>query len=136
MFKRSARGERGFTMIEMMVVLIIIAVLMGVGIKFYSGYIDRAKVTKARGEVTTMAAALDAYYAEHSDTGYPSKMEDAGIDASLKNPWGRAYDYTRDSTDAHKYTLTAKDAKDNTRVEAKGDHGSSEITVTYTPSTP
>ena len=40
MFKRYLNNEKGFSMIEMMVVLIIIAVLLAGGIKFYLGYIE------------------------------------------------------------------------------------------------
>lgn len=39
MLSKFVRKDKGFTMIEMMVVLIIIAVLIGVGMKFYVGYI-------------------------------------------------------------------------------------------------
>ncbi len=60
--RKFMRGEKGFTLIEMMVVLIIIAVLIGAGIRAYMGYIGRAKITKATGDISTMAAALDSYY--------------------------------------------------------------------------
>lgn len=110
MFKRFARGERGFTMIEMMVVLIIIAVLIGVGIKFYSGYIENARVTKAKTQIITMQAALDAYYAEKNV--YPAsdtELLNAGIKPGSgswanprtldsKDPWGKNYKYRVDTS--------------------------------------
>lgn len=65
-------GEQGFTLVEMMVVLIIIAVLIGAGIRAYMGYIGRAKITKATGDISTMAAALDSYYQTQPDQGYPN----------------------------------------------------------------
>ena len=64
MFKRYLNNEKGFSMIEMMVVLIIIAVIIAGGIKFYLGYIEKSRVTKAKAQIITMQAALDAYYAE------------------------------------------------------------------------
>ena len=75
MFKRYLNNEKGFSMIEMMVVLIIIAVLMAGGIKFYLGYIENSRVTKAKAQISTMQAALDAYFAEQ--TKYPA--DNAGL---------------------------------------------------------
>jgi general secretion pathway protein G len=102
MFK-SLRNEKGFTMIEMMVVLIIIAVLIAGGIKFYLGYIENSKVTKAKGNISMMQAWMDAYFAEKYN--YPVNRDeflDAGIDIAdeatgnpfktkQNNPWGSAY---------------------------------------------
>lgn len=65
MFKKLMRKEKGFTMVEMMVVLIIVAVLIAGGIKFYLGYIENSRVTKAKAQISTMQAALDTYYAEN-----------------------------------------------------------------------
>ena len=70
--RKLMRGEKGFTLVEMMVVLIIIAVLIGAGIRAYMGYIGRAKITKATGDISTMAAALDSYYQTQPDQGYPN----------------------------------------------------------------
>jgi len=130
------RDRRGFTMVEMMVVLIIIAVLIAGGIFYYLKYIDRAKVTRARGELNTMAAALDAYYAENG--AYPADEGEAVSKAGLpqdpaasgnlvKNPWGVKYSYTYDSGTG-KYTLTANDGTKD-RVRAEGSKGISTITT-------
>ncbi|AFV11867.1 fimbrial protein PilA [Thermacetogenium phaeum DSM 12270] len=73
-FSKYFGNDKGFTMIEMMVVLIIIAVLIAGGIRFYLGYVERAKVTKAKSEITTMQAALDSYYAEKGE--YPDDEND------------------------------------------------------------
>jgi len=58
-------NKKGFTLIEMMVVLIIIAVLVGVGIKFYTGYIGKSKIDKAKADISTMQAVVDSFYAEN-----------------------------------------------------------------------
>ncbi|MGB9792531.1 MAG: competence type IV pilus major pilin ComGC [Thermacetogeniaceae bacterium] len=98
--RRQLGNEKGFTMIEMMVVLIIIAVLIAGGIKFYTGYIENSRVTKAKAQISTMQAALDAYFADKGK--YPSTLSeliDAGINATdgntldAKDPWGQNYKY-------------------------------------------
>ena len=102
MFKRYLNNEKGFSMIEMMVVLIIIAVLIAGGIKFYLGYIENSRVTKAKAQISTMQAALDAYYAEKGQ--YPADKDgllNAGIAAEstdgstfeAKDPWAENYKY-------------------------------------------
>ncbi len=101
MFKRYLNNEKGFSMIEMMVVLIIIAVLIAGGIKFYLGYIENSRVTKAKAQISTMQAALDAYYAEKGQ--YPADnagLLNAGINTTstekeikAKDPWGKQYKY-------------------------------------------
>jgi general secretion pathway protein G len=63
--RKVMRGEKGFTLVEMMVVLIIIAVLIAIGIRAYIGYIGSSKMTKAKGDITTMQAALDSYYSQN-----------------------------------------------------------------------
>ncbi len=79
--RKFMRGEQGFTLVEMMVVLIIIAVLIGFGIRAYIGYIASAKVTKAKGDISTMAAAMDSYYAQNQT--YPGTDVPGLIQAGL-----------------------------------------------------
>lgn len=119
--KRYLRSEKGFTMIEMMIVLIIIGVLIAGGIWLYFGYIEGAKVTKAKAYITTVQGQLDAYYAEKSK--YPTTLDeltDAGVQASnastltATDPWGQNYKYN--STDGKSYKVETG----YTNVQGKG----------------
>ncbi len=121
--RRRGQDERGFTMVELMAVLIIIAVLIAGGLAFYLKYIDNSKVVKAQGQMSTMAAALDAYYAQYGE--YPDVATKAGVNMG-KNPWGQTYSYTGGGTT---YTLKANDGT-NDRVTATGSNGQSNIAVT------
>jgi general secretion pathway protein G len=140
MFKRYLNNEKGFSMIEMMVVLIIIAVLMAGGIKFYLGYIENSRVTKAKAQISTMQAALDAYYAEQSE--YPENQDDLlnagiaatdestdGITIKAEDPWGKQYKY-KVSGDQSKYVVyTGNDkvqGQSNTYVVGRGTSGESD----------
>jgi len=65
--KERTMRERGFTLIEMAVVLAIIAVLAAVLTPMVTGYLDQARVVRATGDVKTIADALRLFY---KDTGY------------------------------------------------------------------
>lgn len=128
--KRHLQSEKGFTMIEMMVVLIIIAVLLAGGISLYRGYINKAKITKAESFLSTAGAALDAYYEEYGK--YPDDSAKAGVDVTVKDPWGGTYTYQlgddSHSNDSNYYILKTS-ANNGIYVQAHGDNGKSEVTV-------
>ncbi len=134
MFKRYLNNEKGFSMIEMMVVLIIIAVLMAGGIKFYLGYIENSRVTKAKAQIMTMQAALDAYYAEKGQ--YPADDDgllNAGIAATdestikATDPWGEPYKYDVSGDKYVVYTGNDKvQGKEHTYVVGRGTSGESD----------
>lgn len=136
MIKKYLNNEKGFSMIEMMVVLIIIAVLIGGGIRFYLGYIENARVTKAKAQISVMQAALDAYYAEQRE--YPEDsagLLNAGIAADSADtldaldPWGEYYKYgVNDDNDKYVVYTGKSDvqSKTTTYVAGKGLNGNSD----------
>jgi general secretion pathway protein G len=68
------RAPRGFTLVELLVVLAIIAVLLSVAAPRYSGSVGRAKEAVLRENLASLRDALDKHY---SDTGqYPAKLEE------------------------------------------------------------
>jgi type II secretion system protein G len=113
--RKVMRGEKGFTLVEMMVVLIIIAVLIALGIRAYIGYIGSAKMTKANGDITTIQAALDSYYAQNQS--YPAAdwnaLATAGISSYEVSPAtayanNSPYLYANSTTSAYSvYTVTS-----------------------------
>ena len=88
----SSSTEKGFTLMEMIVVLVIIGLLIAGGIGFYDGYIENSKVIKAKSQISVMQGAVDSWYAEHGS--YPKDSADqvlAGLDTEAKDPWGKEY---------------------------------------------
>jgi type IV pilus assembly protein PilA len=59
-------NKKGFTLIELMVVAIIVAVLAAVAIPLMSGNKRRAAATEGQAGCSTIATAVRAYYAEHN----------------------------------------------------------------------
>ena len=63
------RGEtQGFTLIEMMIVIVVIATLIGVLLPQFRGAQDEAAEQRARSELRTLATAIESYYIHNSNT--------------------------------------------------------------------
>lgn len=63
---RTARNKQGFTLVELMVVAIIVAILAAVAIPLMSGNKARAIATEAESGCGTVQTALRVHKAEHS----------------------------------------------------------------------
>ena len=60
--------RRGFTLIEMMIVLTVIAILVGVLVPNFRGTQDEARIQRGRSELRTLATALESYYIHNANT--------------------------------------------------------------------
>jgi general secretion pathway protein G len=90
--------ERGFTLVELMVVLVIIGLLATIVIINVMPAADRAAVTKAHADIATLEQALDMYKLDNQR--YPTTQE--GLQALLggryiprlpDDPWHHPYHY-------------------------------------------
>jgi general secretion pathway protein G len=79
-----ARGQGGFTLIEIMVVVVIISVLIALAAPSFMGRAEQAKVTAAKTDLTTFGQALEMYRLDNSH--YPST--DQGLEALVSKPSG------------------------------------------------
>lgn len=83
MMKRHSR-QRGFTLIEIMVVMVILGLLVAVVAPNIMGRSDQAKVTIARTQISNIANALDLYRLDNGH--YPSTQQ--GLEALSQRPTG------------------------------------------------
>jgi general secretion pathway protein G len=81
--RRSTRhGERGFTLVEILVVITIIGLIMALVGPRVLNYLSEAKSKAAKIQISSFSSALDLYFL---DTGrYPSSSE--GLPALVQRP--------------------------------------------------
>ena len=92
------RRRDGFTLVELMVVLVIIGLLATIVIINVMPALDRGAVTKARADISTLEQAIEMYKLDH--LRYPTTQE--GLQALLagryiqrlpEDPWHHPYLY-------------------------------------------
>ncbi|BCV21812.1 prepilin-type N-terminal cleavage/methylation domain-containing protein [Moorella sp. Hama-1] len=90
------RNSRGFTLIELMVVVIIIGILAAIAVPQFMGQSDKAKVAKANADLKTIGSAIEMYYtAEGEKPGALSNLVAGKYLASVpKTPWNGEYYYS------------------------------------------
>ena len=74
--------QRGFTLIEVMVVVVIIGLLAAIVVPNLIGNIDRAAVTRAKGDIRSIETALNLFRLDNFR--YPTTEE--GLEALVTNP--------------------------------------------------
>jgi len=133
-------NQRGFTLIELMVVITILALLGGIVMPRVIGRLREAKPQKAKMDLRNMGLALDMYAADNGE--YPTTEQ--GLQALITlptsppeptnwngpyvdptkflDPWGQVYSYASPSThegyDYEMYSLGADNQEGGTDENA------------------
>ncbi len=96
---------RGFTLVELLLVLVILALIGGLVLPNIIGKAEGAKVKAAGSQINRLAMAVESFYLDTGET--PDNLDDLVVESgdvdgwngpyvkpsSLKDPWGREYVY-------------------------------------------
>ena len=69
MMKRTNRHRRGFTLIELIAVIVVLAILVGVALPKYFAYAAEARVAATKGTLGGVRAGVANYFANSSING-------------------------------------------------------------------
>ena len=81
-FPKITTKQRGFTLIEIMVVVVIIGILASVVVPRIMDNPDKARVAKARNDIQALSSALDIYKLDN----YVYPTTDQGLQALVTKP--------------------------------------------------
>jgi len=119
--KSRLKQQQGFTLIEIMVVILILGLLTTLVVQSLRGATDKAKRTKAMADIAELKTALDRYYIDSGsyptdlnalvtpptqvaqNGQQPSNYEEGGYIRRIPlDPWNNPYVY---QSDGNTYTL-------------------------------
>ena len=89
--------KKGFTFIEILVVVTIIGLLAGVGAISYSQFTKSSRDARRKADVENLRAALEMYRSNHARSSYPDDINNligSYIDIIPTDPKGSDYTYT------------------------------------------
>jgi type IV pilus assembly protein PilE len=99
MMKHKA-SKKGFTLVELMIVIAIVAILVGLALPSYTQFIRKANRGEAQQLLMNWANNQEIWRANHTDYAQD-------IDAELKAPTHDKYDFALPVRGPTTYTLTA-----------------------------
>ena len=99
-------GQRGFTLVELLLVLVILALIAGLVLPGIIGKAESAKVKAASSQISRISMSVESFYLDTGQT--PSSLDElveepSGVtgwngpyikNSLLKDPWGQPYLYT------------------------------------------
>ncbi len=90
--------SKGFTLIELMVTVAIVAILTAIALPSYQGYIQRGKIAEATSNLSQLRVTAEQWYADNRTyIGFPQTISNA-----------KYFSYNCVTPDANHYTCTAQ----------------------------
>ena len=98
-------GQRGFTLVELLLVLVILALIAGLVLPGIIGKAESAKAKAASSQISRISMSVESFYLDTGNT--PSSLDELVNEPSgargwngpyiknslLKDPWGEPYMY-------------------------------------------
>ncbi|MDD4929107.1 MAG: type IV pilin protein [Gallionella sp.] len=115
------KTQQGFSLIELLIVVGIVAILASVAMPMYSAYLVRGKVVEAQSTLTSARVRMEQYYQDHRT--YVGG--DAAVNATTPGacPLSTTYFNYACAVTASTFTITATSRADNKQgLGAAGDY--------------
>lgn len=101
--------KRGFTIIELLIVITVIAILVGIALPRFMGMQEEGNISKAKGELRALQTAVESYYI-HNNNALPAGLSNLTsatpniIGSSIPtDPFDSTNEYGYDTSASGKY---------------------------------
>lgn len=97
-FKFILRNNEGFTLIELMIVIAILAILGAFAVNTFKGVIPNTKLTAAKTDIKNFSMVLEQYNLQNgsyptTEEGLQKLVTDGLLKSKLIDPWKNPYQY-------------------------------------------
>lgn len=97
-------NRKGFTLIEVLMVVLIIGILASLALPQYTKVVERAKISEARSSLAAMRTAQNIYYLENDS--YATALSDLSLETTLFQ--STLFTYVMSGGDTFSATATRK----------------------------
>ena len=91
--RKLLKQQEGFTLVELMIVVVILGILAGIGVQQYNAVQERAREGVDKANRKMIENAIQLYRLSNND-GDPEDISDLvgyGIEPGMTDPWGEKY---------------------------------------------
>lgn len=107
--RRAASETRGFTLVELMVVVVIIALLAALAMPVYNRYVVNTRLRSAQNDLVAMALTMENFYQQQLT--YPAATTTTAATQSALSGWApsqaASFTYQIQASTSTSYTLRA-----------------------------
>jgi len=115
---RVSERQRGFTLIELMVTVVVISVLALIAVPSYQQYVRQARRVEAQASLIDLQQDLEKWRVNHRDY---SGCSSADAPSGCSEPGVDYYDFSIDGTDYYDFSVTsANETSYSIQAAAKG----------------
>lgn len=114
--KNSLKKRGGFTLIEIMLVIVIIGIIVGIAVPKITGKVGKANDVAARASLKALETAIQSY--EMDNLQLPSSLTDLTVQkngngpyvkpSELTDPWGNPFVYSKPGAHGIGFDLSTK----------------------------
>ncbi|ACA59505.1 prepilin-type N-terminal cleavage/methylation domain-containing protein [Candidatus Desulforudis audaxviator] len=118
LLRKAPPGQKGFTLVEVLLVIVLIGIITAIALPRFVGHADRARTSVVLAELQSMKTVVELHYAEAGRLPAASVLDQAGTvrrvmndgginwggPSGIVNPWGKPYHYATAGTRYIVYT--------------------------------
>lgn len=109
------KQNKGFTLLELMIVIAIIAIVASIAIPTYTGYVTTARMVEAKNNIAALTLAEEEYFLEKNMYFYDTSNDNTNLSNASDTLWTASkgddgnenFIYTVTSTLSGGYTINA-----------------------------